>query len=213
MHSRRFPEKNFSPFMEKNLISHAVIKLLEVPEIETIFISTDVVKKVELTLLEHIPKDDPGWKRICILGRPLYLTADEISTDAVVSHTLAITEHLQQEYPSGHGVEETNPFIVCTQVTTPNWTVPELKRALNLFINKYKWDGNPDGIGSLVTVGPGYWPNGAFYITTVNLFVEAMNKLYHPRTFLFTIPAAHGVDIDYEWGLRISEALARGDYT
>ncbi len=194
--SRRFPGKNFNPFMDTTLLLHAVNKLLQVPEIETIYISTDVPDKVEAAMTAL----GPGKARVIIGRRPAYLAEDTTPSDAVVSHVLEVTKK--------------EGAFVFTQVTTPNWTVPELKRALDLFRNKAKWHEKDDkGFGSLVAVGPDYKPNGAFYITTTALFKEAGNKLYHPRTHLFHLPAAHSTDIDYEWDLRIAEALARKDYT
>jgi len=194
--SRRFPGKNFSPFMGTNLILHAVNKLLQIPNIETIYISTDVPDKVEAAITAL----GSGKARVIIGRRPAYLAEDTTPSDAVVSHVLDVTKR--------EGV------FVYTQITTPNWTVPELKRALDLFRNKAKWHDEDDkGFGSLVSVGPGYRPNGAFYITTTALFKEAGNKLYHPKTHLFTMPTAHSVDINHEWDLRIAEALARQDYT
>lgn len=81
-HSQRVPEKNFRIIGGKPLFHHILSTLLDVPELDAIYVDTDspVIK-------EGIQKSFPA---VQIIDRPKELQADEVSMNHIIVHDMTV---------------------------------------------------------------------------------------------------------------------------
>lgn len=182
--SKRFPGKNFMSFNNTTLIQNTINKLKEAGVNHIYILSDDIEKPKEL-----FDSKDNG---ITLIKRPGILSRDESTTDEVINYFLFNTP------------TDGNFTIVLCQVTSPNWGSHILKYALHKH-DYYKHEK------TLVSVSPDYKPNGCFYIFTKSKFLK-YNKIYSPDLYLVILDWKQCTDIDYEYQLRIAEALDKGDY-
>jgi len=176
-HSARFPGKNFTKIAGRYLINIAVQKLQSV--CDEIFISTDAPGKVENILLR--------------------------------SNKVTIRSEIQGGYGSSplvvkalidEGTIDADTLIVLSQVTSPLWSVYQIRDAVEFF--------ESHGLNSLVAVTPDFKPCGAFYLIgrdTFEKYRDLENPLYNPETYLYIIDYIYGVDIDHEYQYHIANSL------
>jgi CMP-N-acetylneuraminic acid synthetase len=184
--STRFPNKNFAPFLETNLLAHAVEKLLAV--CDEVLVSTDAPYRA-FRALDSLAPEYRG--RVGVSERDPSLAQAETPTEAVVADLLERREDIQP-----------NDIIVLSQVTSPLLRRESLERALTRFIAE-----KPK---SLIAVTPDMRPCGAFYLFTKGGFMEE-KAIYRSGMVIHMIPFAEGFDIDYPHQLPVAEALARRD--
>lgn len=182
--SIRFPGKNFAPFLDTNLLTHVVGKLLVV--CDEVLVSTDAPYRA-FRALDKIAPEHRG--RVGVAERDPSLAQKETPTEAVVADLLERRNDIKPD-----------DIIVLSQVTSPLWRRESLGGAINSFIT-YK----PK---ALIAVTPDMRPCGAFYIFTKEAFLEE-KAIYRPGVELRMIPFSEGVDIDYPYQLHLAEAIAR----
>jgi len=180
--SRRFPGKNTARFLSSTLLGHAVFKLRNMPQIDRVVISSDLIAAT--TYAEGDPK-------IWDLNRPKELLQDDTPTEDVVMHLI---NRLQ---------EPDDYTIVLSQVTSPLWSAESLGLALTIF-NRHDYD-------SLIAVDPWFRPCGAFYIFRKERFLNDP-RIFTQNINLYLLPEDECIDIDYEWQLHIATAIARNRY-
>jgi len=81
-HSQRVPEKNFRILAGKPLFHHILLTLLEVPELDAIYVDTD-----SPVIAEGIGESFPG---INIIDRPEHLRADETSMNRIIANDMSL---------------------------------------------------------------------------------------------------------------------------
>lgn len=180
--STRFPGKNFSKFCNTTLLDNTIKKLYD--NVDYIFISTDIPNLIE-------NKHDT---KIFIVPRPGEFVTPDSTQDSVVKDFIDQIDRMNND----------DYIIILCQVTSPNWSSHRLKYA----INKLKQHNK-----TIISVSENYHPNGCFYIFTKDMFLEH-NSIYNhdDGIYLISIPSHESIDIDYEYQLRIAEAIQRGDY-
>jgi CMP-N-acetylneuraminic acid synthetase len=182
--STRFPGKNFAPFLDTNLLAHAVEKLLAV--CDEVLISSDTPYQA-FRALDKIAPEHRG--RVGVAERDPSLAQQETPTEAVVADLLARRDDIKPD-----------DIIVLSQATSPLWRRESLEQAIAWFIaNKPK---------ALIAVTPDLRPCGAFYLFTKEEFLEE-KAIYRPGVAIRMIPFAEGVDIDYSYQLHLAEAIAQ----
>lgn len=81
-HSQRVPEKNFRVLAGKPLFHHILSTLLDVPELDAIYVDTD-----SPVIREGIEVSFPV---VNIIDRPDDLRADEVSMNRIIAHDMSI---------------------------------------------------------------------------------------------------------------------------
>jgi len=81
-HSQRVPEKNFRDLAGKPLYQHILSTLLDVPELDEIFVDTD-----SPVIAEGIKISFP---EVHVLDRPDDLRADEVSMNRIIAHDMSV---------------------------------------------------------------------------------------------------------------------------
>ena len=81
-HSQRVPEKNFRDLAGKPLYQYILSTLLDVPELDEIYVDTD-----SPVIAEGIKNSFP---EINIIDRPEDLRADEISMNRIINHDMSV---------------------------------------------------------------------------------------------------------------------------
>lgn len=178
--SKRFPEKNFSYFLDTTLIKNTVDKMIKAG-IEKIYISTDDFEFVKNFAVINKFKD-----KVLIFQRPSELASDEATTDSVVKDFI---------YQIGINYDDT---IIMCQVTSPNWSAHRLIYALHRLEEKNK---------VVISVSPDFQPNGCFYVFTRYQF-DKTQSILNNDLYLVVLNWSESADIDYKHQLKIAEAVA-----
>lgn len=198
--STRFQGKNFSDLNGKPLIVNTLEKILTC--LDTVFISTDDPERMSFILktYNYKPKEyseiyakDNIESGIYIILRSSESCRPDSPTEVVVNELIDYLRFFVEDYS-----------IVLCQVTSPNWESHVIKYALHKH-EYYKYEK------TIISVSPDYKPNGCFYIFNKSKFLK-YHKIYSPDLYLVLLDWRQCTDIDYEYQLRIAEALDKGDY-
>ena len=103
-HSQRVPEKNFRVLAGKPLFHHILSTLLEVSELDAIYVDTD-----SPVIADGIKESFPG---VNIIDRPEHLRSDEISMNRIIAHDMSLIGadlHLQ--------THSTNPLLQASTIS------------------------------------------------------------------------------------------------
>lgn len=197
--SKRFPGKNFSVLNGKSLIVNTLKKMLG--SIDTVFILTDDPERISfiLKMHEYKPKEYSEIYTKENIESGIYI----VPRSKESCNSFAQTENVVDEFINYIRFFDEDYTIVICQVTSPNWESHVLKYALHKH-DYYKYEK------TIISVSPDYKPNGCFYIFTKNKFLK-YRKIYSPDLYLVLLDWKQCTDIDYEYQLRIAEALDKGD--
>lgn len=191
--SVRFPNKNFMELNGDYLINRAIARLM--PNVDRIIISTDAVEDVIRIVSSIDAVESKEWFN------------PDVTVEIVQRSDRVINGDLQSSVPAAEAIVKgswcTEDLVVLTQVTTPLIRSQMIARCIAI------WENTP-GLDLLVTVNPDYAPNGGVYICTAEHMMR-QGSLYSGRVYLYQIPFAAGVDIDYPHQLAVAGAIDRGD--
>lgn len=117
-HSQRVPEKNFRTLGGKPLFHHILLTLMEVPELDGIYVDTDspVIKAgIEAT-----------FPTVTVIDRPEDLCADDMSMNRIIAHDQCVIKA---------------DFYLQTHSTNPLLKSETISKAVQVFLeNKYEFD-------------------------------------------------------------------------
>ena len=206
--SQRVPEKNFRVLAGKPLFHHILSTLLEVSELDAIYVDTD-----SPVIAEGIGESFPGVK---IIERPEHLRADEISMNRILAHDMSLIG--ADLYLQTHS---TNPLLQAGTISKAILTYLEKERSgydslfsvTRLQTRLYDQTGkalnhNPGELIQTQDLPPLYEENSCIY-----LFTEAGLKDNGHRIgsspYLFEISADEAWDIDTTLDFEIVDFLMR----
>jgi len=206
--SQRVPEKNFRVLAGKPLFHHILSTLLEVSELDAIYVDTD-----SPVIAEGIGESFPGVK---IIERPEHLRADEISMNRILAHDMSLIG--ADLYLQTHS---TNPLLQAGTISKAILTYLENERSgydslfsvTRLQTRLYDQTGkalnhNPGELIQTQDLPPLYEENSCIY-----LFTEAGLKDNGHRIgsspYLFEISADEAWDIDTTLDFEIVDFLMR----
>jgi len=206
-HSQRVPEKNFRNLAGKPLYHHILATLVDVPEIDQVYVDTD-----SPVIRDGIKEFFPG---IMVIDRPEDLRADDISMNRIIAHDMSVI-----------GAD----LYLQTHSTNPLLKAGTLSRAIQEYSNRrsefdslfsvtrlqtrlYDQAGNalnhdPGELIQTQDLPPLYEENSCIY-----LFTEAGLKKNGHRIgntpMMFEISAAEAWDIDTILDFEIVDYLMR----
>jgi CMP-N-acetylneuraminic acid synthetase len=204
-HSQRVPEKNFRLIGGKPLFHHILGTLLEVDEIDEIYVDTD-----SPIIINGVRESFPS---IQIIERPKNLCADDTPMNEIIAYDISVIQ--AENYLQTHS---TNPLL----------RKESISRAIQSFLKgKQKYDSlfsvtrlqtrlytengdainhNPDELLQTQDLPPVYEENSCLY-----LFTEESIKTHGHRIgkspFLFEIDPEEAWDIDTQLDFEITNFL------
>ena len=206
-HSQRVPEKNFRLLAGKPLFHHILRTLLDVPEIDDIFVDTD-----SPVIRDGVKENFP---QINIIDRPEELRADEVSMNRIITYDMSIIG--ADLYLQTHS---TNPLLGAGTLSRAIQAFNEnrsefdsLFSVTRLQTRLYDQSGrainhNPGELIQTQDLAPLYEENSCIY-----LFTEAGLKENGHRIgispYLFEISAEEAWDIDTPLDFEIVEFLMK----
>ncbi len=206
-HSQRVPEKNFRLLAGKPLFHHILLTLLDVPEIDDIFVDTD-----SPVIRDGVKENFP---QINIIDRPEELRADEVSMNRIIAYDMSIIG--ADLYLQTHS---TNPLLGAGTLSRAIQAFNEnrsefdsLFSVTRLQTRLYDQSGrainhNPGELIQTQDLAPLYEENSCIY-----LFTEAGLKENGHRIgispYLFEISAEEAWDIDTPLDFEIVEFLMK----
>ena len=177
--SKGIPKKNIINFCGKPLIAWSILQVLNTPEIDSVFVSSDSDEILNIA-------KKYGAEQI---KRPVQISGDEASSESAVVHALKVI--------GGH-IET----IVMPQVTSPLRKLNDLSRAVRQFKKEGMdsffsgsilgdfliWQKDPSGIlnsfnydyakrGRRQDRKPQFLENGSFYIFKPEIILKTGNRL------------------------------------
>jgi CMP-N-acetylneuraminic acid synthetase len=208
-HSQRVPEKNFRLLAGKPLFHHILTILLEVPEIDAIFVDTD-----SPVIMDGISSTFPA---VQVIDRPQSLRADDVSMNEIIAYDM---EQIGADlYLQTHS---TNPLLQSGTISraiqefrAQDQKVDSLFSVTRLQTRLYDQAGkalnhNPAELIQTQDLTPLYEENSCIY-----LFTEQSLKEYGHRIgknpYLFEINADEAWDIDTQLDFEIVDFLMKKD--
>ena len=204
-HSQRVPEKNFRSLGGKPLFHHILLTLMEVPELDGIYVDTD--SPVIKTGIET------AFSTVSVIDRPKYLCADDISMNRIIAHDQSVIK--ADFYLQTHS---TNPLLKPETISKAiqvfldnNNEFDSLFSVTRLHTRLYDQSGiavnhNPGELIQTQDLPPLYEENSCIY-----LFTEAgLKKAGHrigTSPYLFEIDRKEAWDIDTPLDFEIVDYL------
>ena len=123
------------------------------------------------------------------IKRPAELATDDASTEDVITDVIT-----RSEYKSYN-------TILVLQATSPLTCMEDIENAIKTFVNY--------GLSSLVSVNENYYPNGAIYITTRDMFLKS-RSFWTEGMGILKMDNRRSLDINDVWDFRVAESLLKG---
>jgi len=206
-HSQRVPEKNFRLLAGKPLFHHILTTLLDVPEIDAIFVDTD-----SPVIMEGISATFPT---VQIIDRPQSLRADDVSMNEIIAHDM---EQIGADlYLQTHS---TNPLLQSGTISraiqefrAQGPKVDSLFSVTRLQTRLYDQSGNalnhnPAELIQTQDLAPLYEENSCIYLFTEHGLKENGHRI-GKNPFLFEINADEAWDIDTGLDFEIVDFLMK----
>jgi len=206
-HSQRVPEKNFRDLAGKPLYQYILSTLLDVPELDEIYVDTD-----SSVIVEGIKISFPEVK---IIDRPEDLRADEISMNRIIAHDMSVIG--ADLYLQTHS---TNPLLQARTVS----------KAIQIYLeNRSKYDSlfsvtrlqtrlydqegkainhNPGELIQTQDLSPLYEENSCIYLFTETGLKKNGHRI-GSSPYLFEISPEEAWDIDTPLDFEIVEYMVK----
>ena len=206
-HSQRVSEKNIRVLAGKPLFHHILSTLLEVPELDGIYVDTD-----SPVIAEGIGESFPG---VGIIDRPEHLRADEISMNRIIANDMSmIGADIYLQTHSTNPLLQAGTISKAIQIYLKNrsrfdslFSVTRLQTRLYDQVGK-ALNHNPGELIQTQDLPPLYEENSCIY-----LFTEAGLKKNGHRIgsspYLFEIPLDEAWDIDTPLDFEIVDFLMK----
>lgn len=206
--SQRVPEKNFRILAGKPLFHHILSTLLEVPELDSIYVDTD-----SPVITEGIEDSFPG---VNIINRPEHLRADGISMNRIIAHDMPVIG--ADLYLQTHS---TNPLLKARTISKAIQTYLEKKRSgidslfsvTRLQTRLYDQEGqalnhNPGELIQTQDLPPLYEENSCIYLFTEVGLKENGHRI-GSSPYLFETSPDEAWDIDTPLDFEIVDYLMK----
>ena len=206
-HSQRVPEKNFRVLAGKPLFHHILLTLLDVPELDEIYVDTD-----SPMIAEGIKVSFP---EVNVIDRPEDLRAVEVSMNRIIAHDMSVIG--ADLYLQTHS---TNPLLQAGTVS----------RAIQIFLeNRSEFDSlfsvtklktrlydkegkainhNPGELVQTQDLSPLYEENSCIYLFTETGLKENDHRI-GSSPYLYEISPDESWDIDTPLDFEIVEFLMK----
>ena len=206
-HSQRVPEKNFRDLAGKPLYQHILSTLLDVPELDEIYVDTD-----SPVIAEGIKNSFP---EINVIDRPEDLRADEVSMNRIIAHDMSVIgADLYLQTHSTNPLLQAGTISKAIQIFLENRAgFDSLFSVTKLQTRLYDQEGkainhNPGELIQTQDLSPLYEENSCIYLFTETGLKENDHRI-GSSPYLYEISPDESWDIDTPLDFEIVEFLMK----
>ncbi len=206
-HSQRVPEKNFRDLAGKPLYQHILSTLLDVPELDEIYVDTD-----SPVIAEGIKNSFP---EVNVIDRPEDLRADEVSMNRIIAHDMSVIgADLYLQTHSTNPLLQAGTISKAIQIFLENRSeFDSLFSVTRLQTRLYDQEGkainhNPGELIQTQDLSPLYEENSCIYLFTETGLKENGHRI-GSSPYLYEISPDESWDIDTPLDFEIVEFLMK----
>jgi len=206
-HSQRVPGKNFRDLAGKPLYQHILSTLLDVPELDEIYVDTDSPVIAEGIMI--------AFPEVNVINRPEDLRADEVSMNRIIAHDMSVIgADLYLQTHSTNPLLQAGTVSKAIQIFLENRSeFDSLFSVTRLQTRLYDQEGkavnhNPGELIQTQDLSPLYEENSCIYLFTETSLKENGHRI-GSSSYLFEINPEEAWDIDTPLDFEIVEFIMK----